>query len=1584
MCLLTDDEGMKNYYAYFRFSPKAYTTLVLCFLASFSSAQCGDGTAGTACTAFGGTLISTIATVPSVTVNTWQTLTTTTLTKPYWDFTGVQAGTIIRFASCTGRDSEFAVKGPAGFTAIYRDNDNEVNVGLGCTPNANDESFYLLCTVTGNYSIGINQDGCNNFTSPTTANLYWNVVNRPCAVTNTYGTDVWNGYVWDGVNPNYLYGAIGTQPWNDINVNWGAGQPISTGSCGIMCDADNYATTWYMNKTYDRAWYVFSTPGNDDGRVLSNNGQASWNLINDWGSSAGTSTTGSIAMEGNYNMVFFHRENTGSAAARLTTCQMAGNNTFGSGLWNAYVFDDQGIEDLKYQGTFTENGMNFCHAWGAGQPTMVGERCGRTMDNDYFSVRYIRQEAFPAGNYVIRTITDDGVRVNVAATTAAPTWNVSNIWDNTTHDVTSADIAMDGTMRYIYFDMRENTGSATASFNILKRPVNLTGITSNLANNAICTSGGSITLTAQGTEGTVYWYTGSCGGTYVGTGNSITVSPTGNTTYYARNRNYSDAGCGNVLELFSAVCASINVKVGTPPTGVNAGSDVSISCSNATVLNGTATVPAAPPATIATQNFESGIGSWTTQNNSTGGTPANVAWTIRSGTYTAASDANSGSSFIVSNSDAGGSANTGNTVLQSPVFSTVGYSAMSMTFRHYFRYNSGETANVEISTNGGGAWTTVQSYTSSQGVYNNFASVTLNLNAYVSYPSVYVRFKYDLSYDWYWSIDDISITGTPIVSTVTYAWSPAGGLSATNIANPTATPTSTTTYTLTATSASGCSATDDVIVTVAPSEAPQALGNITVGPAFGGVLPNLNMQASSSFSNTTGPPVFNGSHEPYRGRVFNIDAVGAQAWASQSNTLDLSQYLQIDLGVLRTVDGVATQGREGCCDQWVTSYEVRVSTDNVTYMSVGNFTGNSDRSTVVTNLFPAREWARYVRIYPTGINNHMSMRAEVISIPCGASATVYASAALPPNATTISWYSASSGGTLLGTGQSIARTISANTTIYAQADYASCAASARTPVLLKINAPAGNPAVFGNNAWNVYGYFNPDKSLVSTVYAGNYTQNLISPNTSDMAANGWDPVASPSASAGWSGCPMSKDSYTFTQKRKGFPCGTYAVNMSTWDDGSSLYIDGVQQWNCAAYAGGGCSGTIGTFMLDGNSEVEIRTEEFYGSAIAVGSIVPVTTNTLSASGTTSRTCAVSGSALINFVDINGRLIGSINPNGNNLGNVTMTSYVEAAPLTVNACGTANPVYATSVMGRHWLINPQTQPASAVTVRLPFDNGEFTAVQSAAAANVNPLDNLASIGSVKMSKYSGPANMDGNPANNCVAAGGSGGTTIHSQSANGNITAYIAGFSATGRYIDFSIPGFSEFWMHGGSASPLPVDLTKFTVHCGKQVELNWSTASEANSMKFIVERSRAMDQWNVVGELAAAGNSNYHIDYNLEDPNPLSGISYYRLIQVDNDGAQKTYGPISTVCGEGYNAMTVFPNPTKGEFQVEILSTENISKAELRVADLTGKIISTRTLNIVEGNNQVLFDGNDLKMGTYIIQLVSEGNEFKPVKVVVN
>lgn len=183
---------------------------------------------------------------------------------------------------------------------------------------------------------------------------------------------------------------------------------------------------------------------------------------------------------------------------------------------------------------------------------------------------------------------------------------------------------------------------------------------------------------------------------------------------------------------------------------------------------------------------------------------------------------------------------------------------------------------------------------------------------------------------------------------------------------------------------------------------------------------------------------------------------------------------------------------------------------------------------------------------------------------------------------------------------------------------------------------------------------------------------------------------------------------------------------------------------------------------------------------------------------------------------------------------------------------------------------------------------------------------------------------------------------------------------------------------------LPVELTTFGAACEKGIgtRLQWTTASERNSDKFIVEKSRDLENWLPVSEHAAAGNSTQEIGYEAIDPAPFGGISYYRLIQKDLDGASRTYDPVSVSCEENGDMIQVYPNPAEGAFTAEISSSRSVSGAEVFLADATGKIIDVRSINLLEGVNQVLFDTDHLAKGAYIVHVASESN-FKPVKLIV-
>ena len=93
---------------------------------------------------------------------------------------------------------------------------------------------------------------------------------------------------------------------------------------------------------------------------------------------------------------------------------------------------------------------------------------------------------------------------------------------------------------------------------------------------------------------------------------------------------------------------------------------------------------------------------------------------------------------------------------------------------------------------------------------------------------------------------------------------------------------------------------------------------------------------------------------------------------------------------------------------------------------------------------------------------------------------------------------------------------------------------------------------------------------------------------------------------------------------------------------------------------------------------------------------------------------------------------------------------------------------------------------------------------------------------------------------------------------------------------------------------LPVELISFEgVSTDEGNLLIWKTASEHNSDYFVIESSIDGEKYSPVDVVDAAGNSVEILEYDLLDTRYSSNITYYRLVQYDFDGENKTYGPIS-------------------------------------------------------------------------------------------
>ena len=154
---------------------------------------------------------------------------------------------------------------------------------------------------------------------------------------------------------------------------------------------------------------------------------------------------------------------------------------------------------------------------------------------------------------------------------------------------------------------------------------------------------------------------------------------------------------------------------------------------------------------------------------------------------------------------------------------------------------------------------------------------------------------------------------------------------------------------------------------------------------------------------------------------------------------------------------------------------------------------------------------------------------------------------------------------------------------------------------------------------------------------------------------------------------------------------------------------------------------------------------------------------------------------------------------------------------------------------------------------------------------------------------------------------------------------------------------------------LPVELLSFTgYNSNKNNYLDWSTASETQTLKFEIERSADADAFLKTGEVTAHGNSTSINNYSFTDYNVPLGINYYRLRQVDLNGEYKYSNTIAIQNPSTGLDFEVFPVPFKDEININIFSRDN-QPAEIKVTDIFGRTIilitvSSHNINLQTSN----------------------------------
>jgi hypothetical protein len=191
----------------------------------------------------------------------------------------------------------------------------------------------------------------------------------------------------------------------------------------------------------------------------------------------------------------------------------------------------------------------------------------------------------------------------------------------------------------------------------------------------------------------------------------------------------------------------------------------------------------------------------------------------------------------------------------------------------------------------------------------------------------------------------------------------------------------------------------------------------------------------------------------------------------------------------------------------------------------------------------------------------------------------------------------------------------------------------------------------------------------------------------------------------------------------------------------------------------------------------------------------------------------------------------------------------------------------------------------------------------------------------------------------------------------------------------TISSFSPFTLGSiTTENPLPIQLINFSATpSNNYVHLNWTTASETNNDYFTIESSNDAVNFKEVSRLSGAGNSNSILTYSSVDTNPYSGVSYYRLKQVDYDG-NFVYSDLEVVNMNVLSEvdMVVSPNPVIGSLDIR-LDSDNFANPTIEVRDVQGRILLTKKNLSMSIGKPLNVDLSELPQGLYFIQASENG-----------
>lgn len=163
-------------------------------------------------------------------------------------------------------------------------------------------------------------------------------------------------------------------------------------------------------------------------------------------------------------------------------------------------------------------------------------------------------------------------------------------------------------------------------------------------------------------------------------------------------------------------------------------------------------------------------------------------------------------------------------------------------------------------------------------------------------------------------------------------------------------------------------------------------------------------------------------------------------------------------------------------------------------------------------------------------------------------------------------------------------------------------------------------------------------------------------------------------------------------------------------------------------------------------------------------------------------------------------------------------------------------------------------------------------------------------------------------------------------------------------------------------------------------QIQWTTSNEINNDYFIIERSVDGINFLPIGKVSALNGSGKN-NYQYNDLQPQKGINYYRIKQVDKDGASSLSKTVEVLFDGTTISWSIYPNPIVNN--IHIRWRETLTNVSLSITDMKGKLILTQQyVTLLAGQEQVI-PTSTMANGIYMLTIQSNTGK-QTQQIVVN